>query len=182
MRITFLIRMSTHDAQEDALGGREAGELQADGPAGESPRQGLQVPGEAAESARFQQTEHGTGDVGGRASREQPRESHLNTAAEGTPRRRREQRHGERSRRNHPPTRRDRTIGVNCAAVRILDIRACRAPPSRPELRRRYARVMTSLCRLSNVQPLNITCIQIILYKYKRSVKERNESESNCTE
>lgn len=65
MRIAFLIRLSTHDAQEDALGGREARELQTDEPAGESARQGLQVLGEAAESARLQQAEHGAGDVGG---------------------------------------------------------------------------------------------------------------------
>lgn len=71
--------MSTHDAQENALGGREAGELQADEPAGESPRQELQILGETAESARLQQVEHGAGDVGRRASREQPHEGHLKT-------------------------------------------------------------------------------------------------------
>jgi len=45
--------MSTHDAQEDALGSRQAGELQADEPARESSQQELQVPGETAEPARF---------------------------------------------------------------------------------------------------------------------------------
>lgn len=135
MRITFLIRMSTHDAQADALGGREAGELQADEPAGESPRQGLQVPGEAAESARFQQAEHGAGDVGGRASREQSREGHLKKKSppSNVVRARRRRNGGRKVRAEITRATLHTATGVNCAAVRILNIRAAerrRADPS----------------------------------------------------
>lgn len=47
-------RMFTHNAKEDALGGRETGKLQTVEPAGESPGEELQVFGETAEHSRFQ--------------------------------------------------------------------------------------------------------------------------------
>lgn len=65
---SFVNRMFTYDAEEDALGGRETGKFQAVEPVGESPRKELQVSGEAAEHSGLQQIEHGAGDIGGRTS------------------------------------------------------------------------------------------------------------------
>lgn len=138
--------MSTHDAQEDALGGREARELQADEPVGESPWTELQIPGEAAESARLQQAEHGAGDVGGRASREQPREGHLRRPQRAASREHYYRDETGKNRADVPvDARRDRATGVNCAPFRIPQRSRCRALPSRPELNRWYARATTKV-------------------------------------